>query len=88
MYRGAALASRLTAKTSDIAAVRRDAAARWRRARDNRLSAEETARAVGASRAILYRWQKRLEPRSRRPYRLRRPMFALLRSTEKVRANL
>ena len=45
---------------------------RWRRARSRGLSAEEAARAVGASRASLYRWEKRLEPRSRRPHRQRR----------------
>jgi transposase InsO family protein len=88
VYRGAALASRLTAKTSDIAAVRRDALARWQRARANGLSAEEAARAVGASRATLYRWHKRLEPRSRRPHRLRQPTAtgALVRAVERLRA--
>src|SRR3954469_11888694 len=47
VYRGAALASRLTAKTSEIAAVGRDAIARWQRARANGLSAEEAARCRG-----------------------------------------
>src|SRR4051812_26004506 len=65
VYRGASLSSRLTAQTSQLAAVRRDALERWRRARSRGLSAEEAARAVGASRASLYRWEKRLEPRSR-----------------------
>ena len=68
IYRGAWLSSRLTAQTSQLAAVRRDALERWRRARSRGLSAEEAARAVGASRASLYRWEKRLEPRSRRPH--------------------
>src|SRR4051812_31554595 len=88
VYRGAALASRLTAKTSEIAAVRRDAIARWQRARANGLSAEEAARAVGVARATLYRWSKRLEPRSRRPHRLRRPTCtaALVQAVEQLRA--
>src|SRR5918912_299697 len=88
VYRAAGLASRLTAKTSDIAAGRRDAIARWLRARDNGLSAEEAARAVGVGRATLYRWQNRLEPRSRRPHRLRQPTFtsAVVRAVERLRA--
>jgi len=88
VYRGAALASRLTAKTSEIAADRRDAIARWQRARANGLSAEEAARAVGVARATLYRWSKRLEPRSRRPHRLRRPTCtaALVQAVEQLRA--
>src|SRR3954449_2759480 len=73
IYRGASLSSRLTAQTSQLAALRRDALERWRRARSRGLSAEEAARAVGASRASLYRWEKRLEPRSRRPHRQRQP---------------
>ena len=69
IYRGAWLSSRLTAASCEVCAVRRDALERWRRARSHGLSAEEAARAVGASRASLYRWEKRLEPRSRRPHR-------------------
>ena len=46
IYRGAWLSSRLTAQTSQLAAVRRDALERWRRARSRGLSAEEAARAV------------------------------------------
>ena len=60
IYRGAWLSSRLTVQTSQLAAVRRDALERWRRARSRGLSAEEAARALGASRASLYRWEKRL----------------------------
>jgi hypothetical protein len=45
IYRGAWLSSRLTAQTSQLAAVRRDALERWRRARSRGLSAEEAARA-------------------------------------------
>src|SRR5829696_6723466 len=47
IYRGAFLSSRLTAQTSQLAAVRRDALERWRRARSRGLSAEEAARAIG-----------------------------------------
>src|SRR3954454_22951336 len=88
IYRGAWLSSRLTAQTSQLAAVRRDALERWRRARSRGLSAEEAARAVGASRASLYRWEKRLEPRSRRPHRQRQPTWtrALMRKIERLRA--
>ena len=89
IYRGAWLSSRLTAQTSQLAAVRRDALKRWRRARSRGLSAEEAARAVGASRASLYRWEKRLEPRSRRPHRQRQPTWtsALMRKIERLRAD-
>src|SRR5215204_4797683 len=89
IYRGAWLSSRLTAQTSQLAAVRRDALERWRRARSRGLSAEEAARAVGASRASLYRWEKRLEPRSRRPHRHRQPTWtsALMRKIERLRAD-
>jgi hypothetical protein len=47
VYRGASLSSRLTAQTSQLAAIRRDALERWRRVRSRGLSAEEAARAVG-----------------------------------------
>jgi len=89
VYRGAALASRLTAKTPSIAAVRRDALARWHQARSHGLTAEEAAKAVGASRASLYRWAARLEPRSRRPHRQPRPSWtsALVRRIEHLRAD-
>src|SRR5215207_5154188 len=83
IYRGAWLSSRLTAQTSQLAAVRRDALERWRRARSRGLSAEE------AGRASLYRWEKRLEPRSRRPHRQRQPTWtsALMRKIERLRAD-
>src|SRR3954470_23702092 len=44
MYRGASLSSPLTAQTSQLAAVRRDALERWRRARSRGLSGEGGAR--------------------------------------------
>src|SRR5829696_1122306 len=62
---------------------------RWRRAHSRGLSAEEAARAVGASRASLYRWEKRLKTRSRRPHRQRQPTWtsALMRKIERLRAD-
>jgi putative transposase len=71
VYRGASWASRLAAKTSDIAAARRDALRRFEQARRDGLSAEQAAKAVGGSRASLNRWSHQLEPKSRRPHRMR-----------------
>ena len=68
IYRVGALASRLAAKTSDVAEARRDAVARWMQARQHGLTAQQAAHVVGVSRATLYRWQRRLEPRSRKPH--------------------
>ena len=62
----------LGAKTPNIEAQRRrDVVARWRRAMDQGLTAEQAAKAVGTSRASLYRWEKEPEPKSRRPHKLR-----------------
>jgi len=55
----------------------------WRRLRPRGVSTAEAARVLGVSRASLYRWQKRvereglpgLEERSRRPRRVRRPLW-------------
>ena len=68
---------------------RRDAVARWVGARRNGLTAEQAAKAVGVPRATLYRWQTRAEPRSRRPLRIRRPMWspALVQAVEDLRAD-
>jgi putative transposase len=87
VYRGASWASRLAAKTSDIAAVRRDALRRFDLARRHGLTAERAAQAVGVSRASLHRWSKRLEPRSRRPLRVRLANWphALVRATQRWR---
>jgi hypothetical protein len=48
------------------------------------LTAETAAKAVGVPRATLYRWQKRPQRRSSRPYRLRRKNWppALMRAVE------
>jgi putative transposase len=87
IYRGARLASRLGAQTPDIVALRRDALGRFREARRAGLSAEAAARAVGVGRATLYRWMKRCEVKSRRPWRLRTPAWphALIRAVERWR---
>jgi len=78
----------LDAKTSNIeAARRRDAVVRWRAAMAKGLSAEDAAQAVGVPRATLYRWQKRPEPRSRRPRRMRAKTWtpALVEAIEALR---
>ena len=68
---GRAASRLLDAQTPNIgAARRRDAVARWRRARRDGLTAAQAAAAVGVARATLYRWEKAPEPRSRRPKRL------------------
>jgi putative transposase len=87
IYRGARLASRLSAQTPHIVALRRDATRRFREARRAGLSAEAAARAVGVGRATLYRWMKRCEPKSRRPWRLRTPTWpsGLVRAVERWR---
>ena len=87
VYRGASWASRLAAKTSGIAAARRDALRRFDRARKAGLTAEQAAQAVGVPRATLHRWSKRLEPKSRRPLRVRRKTWTskLVRAVEGLR---
>jgi len=88
--RGAALATRLAAKTPDIAAASRVAVvARWRRAMGDGLSAAQAARAVGVARATLYRWERQAEPRSRRPHHVRQRQWPspLIRAVERLRAD-
>lgn len=90
VIRAGALASRIAAKSLDHeAAIREDAVRRWKSARAAGLSADEAARAVGVSRATLYRWAKRPEPQSRRPRQLRRPQWspALAQAVEELRAD-
>src|SRR5579862_8211930 len=87
---GKAASRLLDAKTPNIeAARRRDAVARWRRARGDGLTAEQAAKAVGVARANLYRWEKRTEPRSRRPHAKRQPAWpsALVSAVERLRAD-
>jgi transposase InsO family protein len=85
---GRAASRLLAAQTPDIeAARRRDAVARWRRARADGLNAEQAARAVGVPRSTLYRWGKDAVPRSRRPHRLRPKTWtpALRQAAERLR---
>ena len=90
IIRGATLASRLAAQTPRIEAARRDVLLRrWHQARRDGLTAAQAARAVGVSRASLYRWNKRAEPLSRRP-RTTRPKTwtpALIAEVERLRAD-
>ena len=82
------LASRLAAKSqNNVAAIRRAAIARWRQARTDGLTAEQAARAVGVPPSTLYRWQKQIEPRSRRPKRVRAKTWtpALIEAVEALR---
>jgi transposase InsO family protein len=81
------MASRLAAEPSSCSAVRRDALARWRQALIYGLTAGEAARVVAVSRATLFRWQKRLAPRSRRPHRTRPKSWtpALVAAVERLR---
>jgi putative transposase len=53
------------------AAKRRSILGRWRMAMAKGLTAEDAARVVGVPRSTLYRWEKRAEPRSKRPRRTR-----------------
>jgi transposase InsO family protein len=88
--RGAALATRLAAKSPDLAAAGRVAVVqRWRQAMKDGLSAAQAARAVGVPRATLYRWERRTEHRSRRPHHLRRRGWtsALIRAVERLRGD-
>ncbi len=88
IIRIASHASRLIdAQPHSEAAVRRDLLQRWQRARDKGLSAEEAAKAVGASRSSLYRWRHLPQPRSRRPHRLRARTWSadLVMAVERLR---
>src|SRR5579871_5265947 len=85
---GRAASRLLDAKTPDIeAARRRDAVARWRRAKANGLTADEAAHAVGVPRSTLYRWEKDATPKSRRPRRVRPKTWtpALRQAVERLR---
>ena len=73
LYRGARLASRLETKERSDGVERRDAVARWQQARRDGLSVKAAAAAVDVPVSTLYRWQKRLEPKSTRPHSVRKP---------------
>jgi hypothetical protein len=66
-----------------------DALRRYERARRDGLSAAQAAKAVGVSRATLHRWSKRLEPKSRRPHRVRLKTWTstLVREVEALRGD-
>jgi putative transposase len=84
------LASRIAARSSSKeAALRGDAVSRWREGMQSGLSAAAAARIAGVPRSTLYRWEKRLEPRSRRPHRPRKPAWptALVQAVEELRAD-
>lgn len=88
IIRSGKLASRIAAKSADDeAAIRRAAAARWRRAMANGLTAAHAAQAVGVSRPTLYRWNMQPERRSRRPKRMRAKTWtpALVAAVEALR---
>lgn len=85
---GRAASRLLDAKTPNIeAARRRDAVARWRRAIADGLTTVEAAKAVGAPRSSLYRWERNAEPKRRRPLRVRQKDWppALRRAVERLR---
>lgn len=88
VIRSACLASRIAAQSRhNEAAIRDDAVRRWQQARADGLSAAQAARAVGVSRATLYRWQTRPQARSRRPRRVRTRTWSspLIRTVEALR---
>jgi hypothetical protein len=90
VIRTGSLASRIAAASSSSeAAIRRELVCRWRQAMDEGLTAAQAARAVGASRASLYRWRRSAELKSRRPHRLRKPAWppALVQAVEELRAD-
>jgi transposase InsO family protein len=74
---------------NSAAAIRRDALTRWRQAMAKGLTGEEAADIVGVPRSTLYRWEKALEPKSRRPHRRRKPAWspALVKAVEELRAD-
>ena len=78
IIRGAATAHRLSGAKprSGVAEERRCAVARFRRAICDGLDSHAAARAVGVSRATLYRWETQAEPLSRRPIRVRQRMWS------------
>ena len=85
---GRAASRILDAKAPDIlVAARHEAVARWRRAMSQGLDAGQAARAVGHSRASLYRWQVRPGTKSRRPHLLRSKTWtkALVLAIEQLR---
>jgi len=90
VIRAGVVASRIAAQPSHSeAAIRRDAVARWMLLRSRGLTAEDAAKGVGSSRASLYGWAAKLEPKSRRPHRVRQKTWtpALMRAVERIRSD-
>lgn len=88
VIRAATTASRLLAQPRRGEAGRRDAIlGRWHQARRDGLTADQAAHAVGVSRATLYRWDRRAEPLSRRPHRIKPKRWspALIAEIERLR---
>lgn len=90
LIRSARTASRIAAQSrDDEAAIRQALVERWQQAMADGLNAAQAARAVGRSRATLYRWTKRVEQRSRRPRRVREKTWtsALVQAVERLRSD-
>lgn len=89
VIRNASRASRLLAAQSpDNEAVRRrDALARWAKARAGGLTAKAAAEVVGTPLATLYRWRQQDAPRSRRPVQPRTRLWPadLVQAVERLR---
>jgi putative transposase len=87
IYRGARLASRLEAQERSDEAERRDAVARWRQAQRDGLTVRAAARAVGHALAKLYRWEQRVQAKSRRPKTTRKTTWTtnLVQAVEDLR---
>jgi transposase InsO family protein len=89
VIRNAARASRLLdANTPSFeAASRRDALARWMKARHNGLTAAKAAEIVGVPLSTLYRWTKQQAPQSRKPHTVRKTTWtsALVQAVERLR---
>lgn len=89
VYRQARWSSRCesAAPVDEDAGFRADALKRWREARAAGLTASAAARAVGVSRAALYRWQRDPKRKSRRPKNMRKPSWtsALVEAVQALR---
>ena len=73
VIRNAEAASWILSEPSAEAARRTELVLRWRQACRDGLSVRDAARAVGVPLSTLYRWEKRPEPLSTRPLRVRLP---------------
>lgn len=89
LIRGSDAALRLSATKprSGVVEERRSAVVRFAQAMRDGLTSHAAARAVGVSRATLYRWAKDPVPKSRRPIRVRQPEWSpeLAEATQRLR---